>query len=140
LQIYEQFIRSHDLHTWQFNLEASLQGSLSQEQIVEYEDIRAKRMEGIELADAKCRKLPMGNVPFSAKYKKITATIELWKAVIKKKRHCKFSQSKLRRLERRARVENSLHYSLDQAVEKVKESYVVYWQFKKMQGKRGSLS
>jgi hypothetical protein len=55
------------------------------DQIAEYEDIRKKRMEGIQKADQGCRKLTMGNVPFSDKYKLLTSKIELWKAVVTKK-------------------------------------------------------
>jgi hypothetical protein len=131
LDIYEDFLRQHDLHTRQYALEASIDGQLSEAQIIEYEYIRSKRMEGIKLADLKCRKLHMGEVPFSAKYKELTSKIELWKAVVKKKRHCKFSQSKLRRLERMTGVDNSLHCSLPQALEKERECYLAYWDLKK---------
>jgi hypothetical protein len=62
-------------------LEATITVPMSPDQIAEYEYIRQKRLEGIELADLKCRK---GNVPFSAKYQNLTARIELWKAVKKK--------------------------------------------------------
>jgi hypothetical protein len=56
-------------------------------------------MEGICEADKNYRKLHMGKVPLSTKYKELTAKIELWKAVVTKKQHCTFSQSKLRQLE-----------------------------------------
>jgi hypothetical protein len=131
LKVYEDFIRSHSLHTRQFQLEATITTPMSPDQITEYEYIRQKRLEGIELADLKCRKLCMGNVPFSAKYQRLTARIELWKAVIKKKRHCKYSQSKLRRLERTTGIKDSLHCSLEQAKENEKIAYSDYWKFKK---------
>jgi hypothetical protein len=100
-------------------------------QICEYEAIRSKHMEGIKEADNKCRKLNMGNVPCSAKYKVITSTIELWKAVVTKKRHCKYSQSKLRRLEKITGIQNSLHYTLQEVRENEKLAYSTYWKFKK---------
>jgi hypothetical protein len=131
LQVYESFIRNNGLHTRQYKLEASITGPMSQAQINEYESIRRKRLEGIELADLKCRKLCMGNVPFSPKYKHLTNTIELWKAVIKKKRHCKYSQSKLRRLEHYTGIKDSLHCSLEQAIDNEKLAYEEYWKFKK---------
>jgi hypothetical protein len=69
-------------------------------------------MEGIQIADKGCRKLNMGQVPFRDKYKSITDKIELWKAIITKKQHCRYSQSKLRRLEKRTAIVNSLHCTL----------------------------
>jgi hypothetical protein len=104
---------------------------MNQAQIDEYESIRNKRMEGIELADLKCRKLCMGNIPFSPKYKNLTDTIELWKAVIKKKRHCAYSQGKLCRLEKTTGIQNSLHCTLEQAVENEKLAYAQYLSFNK---------
>jgi predicted transposase YbfD/YdcC len=88
-------------------------------------------MKGIEEADLKCRKLNMGNVPFSAKYKELTNKIELWKAVVTKKRHCKFSQGKLRRLEKSTGTPNSLHCSLQDAQNRLKIAFDEYWKLKK---------
>ncbi len=83
------------------------------------------------MADAGCRKLHMGKVPFSAKYRDYTNKIELWKAVSTKKRHCKFSQSKLRRLEKATGISNSLNCTLEEAINKEKQAYEDYWKFKK---------
>jgi hypothetical protein len=85
LRTYENFIRDNNLHTQQYELEASLSVPMTHRQIELYEHIRRKRLQGIRLADQKCRKLNMGGVPFSAKYKALTDKIELWKAVTKKK-------------------------------------------------------
>jgi hypothetical protein len=100
IKIYEDHIWTNKLHTQQFKLEFKTQHQMTASQITEYEDIRNQQMEGIQLADQQCRKLHMGQVPFSTKYKEITNKIELWKAVTTKKWYCKFSQSKLRRLEK----------------------------------------
>lgn len=86
LRIYENFIRLNHLHIRQFQLEASITNFMNPAQIAEYEDIRKIRLAGIKIADRGCRKLTMGNVPFSDKYKEITDKIELWRAVITKKR------------------------------------------------------
>jgi predicted transposase YbfD/YdcC len=131
LTIYEAFICSHHLHTRQFQLESTINGTLTDEQIEEYEYIIKMRMKGIEEANLKCRKLHMGNVPFSAKYKELTNKIELWKAVVTKKRHCKFSQGKLRRLEKSTGTPNSLHCSLQDAQDRLKLAFDAYWKFKK---------
>ncbi len=78
----------------------------------------------------------MGNVPFSDKYKNITDRIELWKAVIMKKQHCTFSQSKLCRLEKRTGIRNLLHCTLDKARENEKETFIEYWELNKKPQKR----
>jgi hypothetical protein len=131
LQIYEQFIRDNELHLRQFRLEASIISHMNLEQQKEYEDIRRLRMQGIKAADKGCRKLTMGNVPFSDKYKDITDKIELWRAVITKKSYCKYSQSKLRRLEKRTGIQHSLHCTIEEAKAKEKQALDEYWKFKK---------
>jgi hypothetical protein len=132
LQIYESYIKSHNLHTHQFLLESTIHHhDLTPIQIQEYESIRSQRLIGIKLADARCRKLHMGSVPFSAKYWEHTDKIELWKAVSTKKRHCKFSQSKLRRLKKATGISNSLHCTLEEAINNEKQAYEEYWKFKK---------
>jgi predicted transposase YbfD/YdcC len=97
---------------------------------MEYEYIREKRMEGIKEADQKCQKLHMGKVQFSPKFKALTQKIKLWSAVIKKKKRCTFSQSKLRRLEKAAGISHSLHCSLQKANDRLSVAYSEYWTFK----------
>jgi hypothetical protein len=104
---------------------------MNREQQTEYEDIRRLRMQGIKAADKGCRKLTMGNVPFSDKYKDITDKIELWRAVITKKSYCKYSQSKLRRLEKRTGIRHSLHCTIEEAKVNEKQALEEYWTFKK---------
>jgi hypothetical protein len=100
-------------------------------QIQEYEDIRNLRMIGIHTADRGCRKLHMGQVPFSDKYRAITDRIELWKAVTTKKRHCRYSQSKLCQLEKKTGIYNLLHCTLEEAKLNEQQAYEEYWRFKK---------
>jgi hypothetical protein len=44
---------------------------------MESKKIQKIRLEGINFADKKCRKLHMGGVPFNNKYNRITLEIEL---------------------------------------------------------------
>lgn len=101
---------------------ASITGLLSPDQITEYESLPTKRLEGIKVAGLKCRKLSIGNILLSAKYKGLTAKIELWRAVTKK-RHCKFRQSELRRLEASTGVQNLLHCMFQEAIDNEKVAY-----------------
>jgi hypothetical protein len=54
LEIYEGFIKQHNLHIRQFHLETSIQQQQTNGQIQEYESIRELRMQGIKLTDAGC--------------------------------------------------------------------------------------
>ena len=115
VQAYEDFIRSHNLHIRQYALESNASTPLTEADALEYENILAIRAQALEYADKKCRKLKMGGVPFSPEFKKLSAHISLWEAVVKKKSGMVFSMSKLRRLESATEVTNSLHVSLDTA-------------------------
>ena len=65
----------------------------------QFEKVMEIRNQGIRYADQHCRKLPMGEVPFSPVVKQAGASIELWKGVIKKKQRCQFSMGRIRKLE-----------------------------------------
>ena len=73
----------------------------------------------------------MGGVPFSPELKRHSTTIGIWDAVVKKKKGVKFSMSKLRRMELSAGITNSMHCSLEEAEDNLKESRQQYNQFKK---------
>jgi hypothetical protein len=73
----------------------------------------------------------MGGVPFSDEYNLLTHTIELWAAVITKKRRCKCSMSKLWRLSKKTNIPNPLQASLEEAQINLTSAKRKYWDFKK---------
>ena len=96
-----------------------------------FETIMELRNQGIRYADQHCRNLPMGEVPFSPTIKQAGATIDLWKGVIKKKQRCRFSMSKIRKLERQAGVKDALHRTMDEANEQLQLALMRYKRLKK---------
>ena len=68
---------------------------LAQDRQQQYEEVVELQNQGWKYADKKCRKLPMGEVPFSPVLNQAGAAIELWKGVKKKKLRCKFSMEKI---------------------------------------------
>ena len=64
-QILHEFYGSHRLAERTFQLEQSIAGPLSVDQAQEWEALDALRVQGIFLADRKCRKLRTGSVPWS---------------------------------------------------------------------------
>ena len=74
--------KNNNLQNKIFDLEKIITLPLSSNHIHEYEKIRKKREEGIHFADKRCRKLKMGNVPFSDEFRIALATKELWRAIL----------------------------------------------------------
>lgn len=130
IQLYTEYIQQHNLHIKQFQIERDISSSHNDKAYSESETIRKMRLQGIRYADKHCRKLHMGGVPFSAEYAEITTKMELWKAVITKKQHCKYSMSKLRRLAKKANIPNPLDNTLEEAKAQLEEITHKYWKFK----------
>jgi hypothetical protein len=125
---YKQYIKEHQLDRKLYNLQQTITTPQ------EFNTIMVQRKKGIQIADKQCRKLKMGGVPYSNKYKRAVSRIAVWKAVITKHKGCKFSMSKLRRLEKEAGIQNSLHTDLDKAKIELNKEYKEYWKIKKKAG------
>ena len=97
----------------------------------DFEKVVELRNQGWKYADKGCRKLPMGKVPFSPTIKMAGASMELWQGVIKKKLHCRFSMSKIRRLQRKAGINNAMHLTLEETREKLRLATSKYKRLKK---------
>ncbi len=97
----------------------------------EYEAILRLRKKGIETADKKCRKLKMGEVPWSRTIQIARDEISLWKAVVLRKRGKKINTRLISRLEKRTSTSHSLHITLGEAEIRLKESYKSYYELKK---------
>ena len=129
--LYSDYIKKNNLHKLQYEIESKIEGNLTPALQAQYEKVLIMRRKGIEYADSKCRKLCMGGVSYSPEFKNYHKTIELWKAVITKKKGCRYSSSKLQRLEHQTNICNSLQHSLQEAEVKEREAYKKYWKFKK---------
>ena len=89
------------------------------------------RQECMQYADKRCRKLKMGNIEYSPLLTKSRLTIELWKGAIKKKLGGKFSTKKLKRLEQKVQVSNSMAQTLEEMQTKESNAWKEYWKNKK---------
>ena len=85
LKNYKAFVKTHNLLDRAFNLQASCRAGapLSEEQVTEFEKIDELRVQGMKMAERKCRKLKMGNVPWSPKIGQASLQIHVWKMIIK---------------------------------------------------------
>ena len=126
-----EFVKQRKLDKKLKNIERHMQLPLSEDLAQQYEHILQQREEGWRYADKKCRKLKMGAVPYSPTIKKAGATVALWEAVLKKKRRCVFSQSRLRQLERDTGIRNSMHCTIDEATAHLRLAKTKYKRVKK---------
>jgi hypothetical protein len=133
---YTKFIKQHKLHTKIFQIERDMGTSLTPSQAREYDFNLAMRNKGMLLAEKRCRKLRMGLVPYSEEINIARMTIQLWRAVILKKKGCRFSNNKLRRLERSTGITNSLHFSLEEAKQRESTAFAQYKKLKKTADQR----
>ena len=126
---YSKFIHKHNLHSRIFAIEYACirqQNHLSPTQIKIYNGLLNLRMQGIKHADKKCRKLMMGQVPYSNVLQSCRLKISLWNAALTRKRGCKFSLKKMKRLEKRCNKYNThLHTEewISSSLEQAKKNY-----------------
>jgi hypothetical protein len=87
-QLYTQQLRNHNLLNKQFILEKEVvdnKGHITSNQQQRFEDIMTTRLNSMTYAEQRCRKLKMGNLPFSPDTAAAQTQIELLQAVITKK-------------------------------------------------------
>lgn len=129
-QDYKHYIKQHSLHIRLYNLQTLAQTR----QLTDWEaytaelnSIMEQRKFFLLKADKHCRKLCMGNVAFSDAYERASAAIGVWNGVITKKKGAKFSTSKIMRLARKARINNPLNCTLEEAIMKKNVAYTHYY-------------
>ena len=130
-QIYSDYLEEHGLIRRQFKLESSIQGrTLIPSQIKEYNTVVRLRTDGMRRAENKCRKLKMGNVPFSPILELDRKKISLWNAVKKKKLGCKSSTRNIIRLGNLVGIDNPMEYSLGEVYHNIQQAKKDYYQKK----------
>ena len=101
IDIYKTYILNHQLPQRIFKLQNQIEAGIWNAELKqEYDIIRLLRRQGIELADSKCRKLNMGEVPWSMTLQAARDNIELWTNVVSQKRGTKVSTKFISRLEK----------------------------------------
>jgi hypothetical protein len=77
-ELYRPFVQRHRLDMRSYQLQATIVGSLSTQQAIEYESISALRSRGMEYATHGCRKLRMGAVAWYPELQLLRNRILVW--------------------------------------------------------------
>ena len=83
-RLYRSFLLERNMPFRALNLESQATYPLSPIHCLEAEKLDELKVEGVWHADQHCRRLFMGNVPFSPEYKQLTSAIGFWNAVLHK--------------------------------------------------------
>ena len=103
-QYYFDFLRKHKLHERAFRLEADALYPLPRDLQKQAEQLDTLKMQGILHADKKCRKLRMGGVPYSKKYKQLNSAIGFWNEMLRRKQGNRVKSKHLQRLIKKAAI------------------------------------
>ena len=110
--------RKHKLLPRMNTLRRQTKGKTTLRMIEEIEKIDKTRTEIVKKGEKKCRKLKMGQVPFSPTDVQChTRLIEFWTLVIKKKGKRKISSRLITRKEKLCGLKNSMQYTVENALE-----------------------
>ena len=121
---YLQFINKHKLPQKAYALQQNIESPPSPEHTNEFETIDLLRLEGIQFADKKCRKLHMGTVPFSPQYKRLMDEISLYHYAIKRRLKCHTNLQRLCRLEHKCNASRPMaSYTLNQLKDLLSSAY-----------------
>ena len=95
-----------------------------------------KRSEAINFADKRSRKLHLGNIPFSEKYKHIVNQVLLWRLIIQWKKGRKIKSNTLKKIIKKTNIQQTLKeiqmIPLEECEEKMKECLRKYRAVKRM--------
>ena len=132
-QLYADFIKQHKIHQRIFKLETMIAkgGTMLEKDINEYGKIMKIRNQGIKYADKNCRKLTMGNVPFSPTIIATCEILQLWKGIKTRKSGRKFSLKKIKRLEKKHKINDAMGYSEKEVEAKIRDTMKKYKKQKK---------
>ena len=128
---YAKYLKQHKLGEKVQQLRQQLSGELTKEQQLEYERIDKKRSEGAPYAESRCRKLKMGQVPFSDKLQAASAIVDARRLQLTKLHGGKVSSRFLQRTFQAAGVEYKRDISLQEGIAAKKEAINSYIKVKK---------
>ena len=129
-ELYTQQLCQHNLFNKQLKLENAIHqngGKINEEQKQRFEKSNRNKKH----TEKRCRKLKMGKIPYSPETAKAQVTIELWQAVITKKKGRVFSSRKLRQLEKKAEIMKTMNKTLKEAEVEFKMARKKFWECKK---------
>ena len=98
------------------------------------EKAATKRYEAITYADKRARKLRLGNVPFSEKYKIAVNKVILWRLIVDRKKGRKIRSHTLKKIIKKTKIQQRLSelqaLTLEESLRKMKESIQQYRRIK----------
>ena len=131
IKLYTDFLNKNKVIERQFKLEQTVQGSMSEAQKQEFEQILSLWKEGINHAEKRCRELRVGNVLCSPETQQSRFEIELWQAAYKIKTKQKYSSRKFCRLATKVGVKEALSNSKETMKQNKSIAFKKYWKTKK---------
>ena len=129
---FSNYIAKHNLDSIAFGLQRSCQGSLTRRQKDTYEYVCRHLRQGLKEAENKCRKLKMGNTPWSPALEEAGNRLALWELVLARKQDGRrVSTRYLSRMERKCQEFHSLQWSVDEVKDKVQKAKESFYTIKK---------
>ena len=135
--IFESQVKKHYLHdkTEELYKSAVKNKSLTSAECEEYERIEERVKRGIKMADANCRKIRKGAVPFSAKAQEIRGAVEIKKLILRRillrGQPNRPKSTKVKRLARKYKYKGPINFrNKDEAIASLRESYNAYNKFR----------
>jgi hypothetical protein len=123
----------HKLHERAFALEAAIRYPLPIQLQREAEKLDAKKMEGIFWADKRRRKLRMGGIPFSRRFKELDSAVGFWNEMLREKLGNHVNSKTLQRLIKKAAIPILLGeiraYTLERVETKRSKNFKAYSTF-----------
>ena len=132
IDLYRTWIEFYELSSRAFALQRYAKYPLSPEHAVEYEWLDHMKIEGLRYADRHCRKLSMGEVPWSPQLQVLRHKLGYWQLVTKKLVGCKISTQLIERTREKGLVERVLlrEITYTDAWEAERIAYKTYMAFK----------
>jgi hypothetical protein len=132
IDLYRTWIDSHGLSFRAFALQCNATYPLSLEHAAEYEWLDHMKIEGLRHADRHCRKLPMGEVPWSPQLQVLRHKLGYWQLVTKKLAGRKISTRLIERTREKGLIDRILlrDITYTEAWEAERLAYKTYMAFK----------
>jgi hypothetical protein len=131
LRILEQFLNERNFLPRLEKLQRDMQAKCATIEIATFNELDRIHTEGILRANAKCRKLRMGQVPFSPRLVLLWQKLEAWQLVLKKCRGAKIDSKYLRRVLKAADIQDISLITEDEARANLQSVRNIYKQEKK---------
>ena len=133
LNNYEAILCSEGILQEAFEIQSKMhQYGWSDSLAQRYERLCEARKKAILKSDKTCRKLWMGEVPWSRTLQFSRTKIHLWTVVQSQKKGTKVSTRFISRLEKQAKITNSLQHTLPEIMTLLCEEYKRYYELKKI--------